>query len=147
MELPRGQRTQTTNNPPKPWATSFFPLRKLKGNQPIPKTPAVHLVHLEEEEAGSNEDEESGDPSRIKRVTKEFMVCLARAVKDTQMEEKCCYLCSSLEHFICNCLLIKTSRENTQLNGKEGMMSKKGAQSPLTTANASKNPQTEVLKA
>ena len=38
-----------TDNPPKPRTTSFFPLRKLKDNQPILKKPAVHLVHLEEE--------------------------------------------------------------------------------------------------
>ena len=91
-ELPRGPRTQTTNNTPKPWATSFFPLLKLKGNLPTLKLPAVHL---EEENAGSNEDQESDDPSRIKGVTKEFMLHLARAVKDAQAEEKHCYHCSS----------------------------------------------------
>ena len=74
MELPRGLRTQATNNAPKPQATSFFPLRKLKGNQPTSKTPAVHLAHLEEEDARGDEDEESDDPGRIKGVTEEFMV-------------------------------------------------------------------------
>ena len=146
MELPQGPRTQTTDNPPKPRATNFFPLRKLKGNQPIQKMPAVQLVHLKEEDARGNEDKESDDPGGIERVTEEFMVHLARAVKDAQMEEKCCYHCSSLEHFVHNCLLIKTLRENKKLNGKEGMASKKGAWTPLTTANASKNPQTDVLK-
>ena len=107
----------------------------------------VHLAHLEEEDIWSNKDKESDDPGGINRVTKEFMVSLARTIKNAQMEEKCCYHCSSPEHFIHNCLLIKTSRENTQLNGKEGMASKKGAQTPLTTANASKNHQMEVLKA
>ena len=124
----------------------FFPLQKLKGNQPTPKAPAVHLAHLEEEDAGSDEDDGSNDPSGIKGVTEEFMVHLARAAKDAQTEEKCCYHCSSQEHFICNCPLIKTLRENAQLNGKEGMASKKGAQTLLTTANTSKNPQLEVLK-
>ena len=38
MELPWGPRTQATNTPPKPKATSFFLLRKFKGNQPIPKS-------------------------------------------------------------------------------------------------------------
>ena len=61
------------------------------------------------------------------------MVCLARAVKDAQADEKHCYHCSSLEHFICNCPLVKTSREKKQLNGKEGMVSMKGAWTPLTT--------------
>ena len=147
MELPWGPRTQTANNPPKPRATSLFPLKKLKGNQPIPKMPAVHLVHLEEEDTGGNENEESDDPGRIEGVMEEFMVHLARAVKDAQMEEKHCYHCSSPEHFICNCPLIKTLRKYKQLNGKEGTASKKGAQTPPTTAKASKNPQTEVLEA
>ena len=147
MELPRGLRTQTTHNPPKPWATIFFPLQKLKGDQPTPNVLAVHLAHLEEEDTGNDEDEGSDDPSRIEEVTKEFMVHLTRAVKDAQMEEKHCYHCSSPEYFICNCPLIKTLREKMQLNGKEGMTLKKGAWTPPTTANTSKNPQTEVLKA
>ena len=36
MELHWDPRTQVTDTPPKPRATSFFPLRKLKGNQPTP---------------------------------------------------------------------------------------------------------------
>ena len=78
MELSMGPRTQTTDNPPKPRATNFFPLRKLKGNQPITKMPAVHLAHLEEEDTGSDEDKESNDPGGIKGVTEVFMVCLAK---------------------------------------------------------------------
>ena len=62
-------------------------------------------------------------PAGIKGVTEEFMVCLAMAVKDVQGNEKCCYHCSSLEHFICNCPLVKTSREKKQLNGKKGTAS------------------------
>ena len=38
IELPCGPRTQTANGPTKPRATSFFPLRKLKGNQPLQKS-------------------------------------------------------------------------------------------------------------
>ena len=75
------------------------------------------------------------------------MVCLARAVKDAQVEEKHCYHCSSPEHFIRNCLLVKTLRENAQLNSKEGMASMKGAQTPLATVNTPKTLQTEVPKA
>ena len=106
----------------------------------------MHLMHLEEEDAGSHEDEGSDDPSGIEGVTKEFMVHLARPVKSAQMEEKCCYHCSNLEHFIHNCLLVKNLRENAQLNSKEETALKKGAWTPLTTANTSKNPQPEVLK-
>ena len=66
----------------------------------------MHLAHLEEEDASDDEDQESDDPSRIEGVTEEFMVHLARAVKDAQADEKCCYHCSSPEHFICNCPLV-----------------------------------------
>ena len=147
VELPLGPRTQITNNPPKPRPASFFPLRKLKGNQPLLKKPAVHLAHLEEEDTGNDEDQESDNPGRIKGVTEEFMVHLARAVKDAQADEKYCYHCSSPEHFICNCPLVKTSREKKQINSKERMALMKGAWTPLTTINAVKSPQTEALEA
>ena len=104
-------------------------------------------MHLEEKDAGDDEDQESDNLGRIKGVIEEFMVCLARAVKDAQADEKHCYHCSSPEHFICNCQLVKTSSEKKQLNGKEGMASMKGAQTPLTTNNAMKSPQTEALEA
>ena len=86
------------------------------------------------------------NPSRIKGVTEEFMVHLARAVKDTQADERCCYHYSSPEHFICNCLLVKTAREKKQLNTKEGMALVKGTWTPLTTTNATKSPQTDTLE-
>ena len=51
----------------------------------------MHLAHLEEEDTGNDEDPESDDPSRIKGVTEEFMVHLARGVKDVQADAKHCY--------------------------------------------------------
>ena len=75
------------------------------------------------------------------------MVQLARAVKDAQMDEKCCYHCSSPEHFIRNCPLMKTARDKKQLNGKEGMAMVKGAWTPLKSANVAKSPQQEAQKA
>ena len=78
----------------------------------------MHLAHLEEEGTRRDKDEGSDNPDIIEGVTKEIMVCLARAVKDAQTEEKCYYHCSSMEHFICNCLLMKTLRANMQLNHK-----------------------------
>ena len=62
------------------------------------------------------------------------MVHLAKAVKDTQKEEKCCYHCSSLDHFIHDCPLVKASRMNSHLKHKEGMALKKGAQTHQTKA-------------
>ena len=122
-------------------------VRMYSDYQPLLKKPAVHLAHLEEEDAGDGKDPESDDPSGIKGVTEEFMVCLARAVKDAQADEKCCYHCSSPEHFIHNCLLVKTSRDKKQLNRKERMATMKGAQTPLTIMSTIKSPQTEAPEA
>ena len=122
-------------------------MRKLKGNQPFYKKPAVQLAQLEEENADDGEDPESDDPDGIEGVTEEFMVWLARVVKDTQTDEKCCYHCSSPEHFICNCPLMKTARDKKQLNGKEGMAMMKGAWAPLTMASPIKSPQNEAQEA
>ena len=147
IELSWSSRIQSTDNPSKPRTTSFFPLRKLKGNQLLSKKPTIHLAQLEEEDADDGEDLESDDPGWIEGVMEEFMIWLARAVKDAQTHEKHCYHCSSLEHFICNCLLMKTTRDKKQLNGKEEMAMMKGAQAPLTTTNAIKSPQKEAQKA
>ena len=35
IELPQSSRIQATDGPSKPRTTSFFPLRKLKGNQSL----------------------------------------------------------------------------------------------------------------
>ena len=103
----------------------------MKGSQPFPKKPAIHLAQLEEEDADDGEDLESDDPDGIEGVTEEFMVQLARAVKDTQMDEKHCYHCSSPEHFIRNCPLMKSARDKKQLNGKEGMVMVQREPGPL----------------
>ena len=44
--------------------------------------PSVCLAHLEEEDASGDEDQENDNPGGIEGVIEEFMVCLARAVKD-----------------------------------------------------------------
>ena len=132
------------DGPSKLRATSFFPLRKLKGSQPFTKKPTIHLAQLEEEGANDGKDPESDNPDGIEGVTEEFMVWLAGAVKDTQMDEKCCYHCSSPEHFIRNCLLMKATRDKKQLNGEEGTVMVKGAWTPPILANAAKSPQQEA---
>ena len=105
------------------------------------------MAQVEAEDADDGEDLESNDPGGIEGVTEEFMVWLARAVKDVQADEKCCYHCSSPEHFIHNCPLMKTVRDKKQLNGKEGMAMMKGARAPPTTMNATKSPQKEAQEA
>ena len=77
--------SQTTDKTSKPKAMSFFPLQKLKGTQPT-KTTAVRVVHLEEE--GSDEEVGTGskDPDGIDGMTEEFIVHLARAVKEVQQD-------------------------------------------------------------
>ena len=147
IELSQTSRTQATDSPSKPRTTSFFPLWKLKGSQPFPKKPAVHLAQLEEEDADDGEELESNDPDGIEGVTEELMVQLARAVKDAQTDEKCCYHCSSPEHFIHNCPLMKSARDKKQLNRKEGTVTAKGARTPPKAANAVKSPQKEAQEA
>ena len=75
------------------------------------------------------------------------MVHLVRAMKDTQMEERHCYHCSSLEHFICDCPLVKALGANMHLNCKEGMAPKKGAWALQTKVTTPKPPQEESPKA
>ena len=104
----------------------------------------MYLVHLEEETAKKDEEVESKDPDGIDGVTEEFMVHLARAMKDTQMEEKCCYHCSSLEHSIHDCPLVKELGAKLHLNCKEGMTLKKGAWAPQTKMTTPKTPWEEV---
>ena len=104
--------SQTADNPTKPNVMSFFPLQKLKGTQPV-KTPAVWVAHMEEDSADKEEGAESDNPNGIEGMTEEFIVHLARAVKEAQQDEKCCYHCSSPECFIHKCPLVKASRTAT----------------------------------
>ena len=125
---------------------SFFPLRKLKGTQPT-KTPTVQLAHLKKEATDDEEGTESEDPDGLGGMTEEFMVCLTRAVKNAQQEEKCCYLCSSPDHFIRDCPLGKSARKEPNLNHKEGTALKKGAWTSLRKATPPKAPQDGMPKA
>ena len=122
-------------------------MRKLKGSQPFPKKPTVQLAQLEDEDTDDGKDPKSDDPDGIEGVMEEFMVQLASEMKDAQMDEKHCYHCSSPEHFICNCPLMKTARDKKQLNRKEGMATTKGAQTPLMATSAIKSPQKEAQEA
>ena len=87
IKLSQSPRAPATDGPSKLRATSFFPLRKLKGSQPFMKKPTVCLAQLEEEGANDGKDPESDNPDGIEGVTKEFMVQLVRAVKDAQMDK------------------------------------------------------------
>ena len=88
IQLSRSSRFQMTDGPSKPRTTSFFPLRKLKGNQPLSMKPAICLAQWEEEDADNGEDPESDVPDGLEGVTEEFMVWLARAVKDAQTDRE-----------------------------------------------------------
>ena len=147
MELSQSPQSQATDNTAKSKVTSFFPLCKLKGTQPALKTPAVHLVYLEEESAKKDKEVESKDPNGINGVMEEFMVHLMRAMKDTPMEEKHCYHCSSLEHLISDCPLVKASGAKMHLSHKEGTAPKKGVWAPQMKVTTPKTPQEEALKA
>ena len=146
MELSQNPQNQVIDNTAKPKTTSFFPLWKLKGNQPVSKMATMHLAHLEEERTKTDEEVEIKDPDGIDGDTEEFMVHLAWVVKDAQVEEKHCYHCSSPKHFSCNCPLVRASRENMQLNCRDGTALRKGSQTPQMKMTTPKNPQEEVLK-
>ena len=68
IELSQSSRIQTADGLSKQRTTSFFPLRKLKGNQPFSKKPAIRLAQLEEEDADNGEDPESDHPDGIEGV-------------------------------------------------------------------------------
>ena len=111
--------SQTAYNQNKPKAMSLFPLQMFKGNQPV-RTPAVWVAHLEQDSADKEESAKNDYPNGIECVMEEFIVCLAQAVKEAQQDEKCCYHCSSPEHFIHKYPLVKTSRSATHLNQRRG---------------------------
>ena len=105
-----------------------------------------HLAHLKEEGTKRDKEVESEDPDNINRATEEFMVCLMRAVKDPQLVEKCCYHCSSNDHFN---LQVSTSEGlkgqcSVKLQGGDSI--KEGSLDPLMKVAMSKNPQEEVPK-
>ena len=139
-------QNQMAEKPSKPKATSFFPLKKLKGTQPT-KIPAIRAVYVEKEDSKEEVGIESEDLDGITGMTEEFIVCLARVVKETQKDKKCCYHCSSTEHFIHKCLLLKTSRSTANLKWKEGMAMEKGAQTPQVKMAKPKVPQEGMAKA
>ena len=105
---------------PNPWSQAIDSTTK----------PKLLVSSLCRSSRGLSQEEDIEDPDGINGVMEEFMVHLAWSVKEAQMEEKCCYHCSSPEHFICNCPLVRPFKENTQLNCKEGTASRKGAQTP-----------------
>ena len=74
IELSQSSRIQTADSKSKPRTTSFFPLRKLKGNQPLSKKPTICSAQLEEEDAADGKDPESDDPGGIEGVMEEFMI-------------------------------------------------------------------------
>ena len=78
--------SQMADNQPKPKAMSFFLLWKLKGTQPV-KTPAVWVVHLEEDSSDKEESGKSNDPNGMEGMTEEFIVHLAWALKEAQQDE------------------------------------------------------------
>ena len=140
-------QSQTYDNTAKPKVTSFFPLQKLKGTQPTVKMPTSCLAHLEERSAEKDEVVDNEDPDSIEGVTVEFLVHLLRAMKDAKKEERCCYHCSSLDHFIHDCPLVKASRTNSHLIHKEQMAPKKAVQAPQTKVTTPMMPPEEVPKA
>ena len=104
------------------------------------------MAHLEEKSTDEEEGINGEDPDSIEGVTKEFIVCLARAVKDAAQVEKHCYHHDSPDHFICNCPQLAGSKANVPLNQKEGTVLRKGSQTPQGKMAMAKVPQDGMLK-
>ena len=84
------------------------------------------MAHLEERSTDKEEGIHGEDPDGIKGVTEEFIVHLARAVKNAQQMKKQCYHCDSPDHFICNCQWLAGMKAYVPLNQKEGMVQRNG---------------------
>ena len=125
MEPSCNQLTGSTN---KPWVTSLFPLWMLKCSQPA-MAPSAWVADLEKENALTRRNALTVKIlDGTEGVTEEFIVCLARAVKDAQQEDKCCYHCNSLDQlYLILSHWLGASRTDLHLNQKEGMAPKKGA--------------------
>ena len=65
---------------------SFFTLWMLKGSQST-RTAAVWVAHLEGEDTDKEECADREDPDGTEGVIDEFIIQLARAVKETQWQE------------------------------------------------------------
>ena len=85
-EVAEPSHSQTTDKTSKPKVMSFFPLQKLKGTQPT-KNPAVRVAHLEEEGSDDEAGAKSEYPDGLNGVAEEFIICLARVVKEAQQEK------------------------------------------------------------
>ena len=67
-------------------------------------------MHLEEESTNEEEYINGKDPDGIEGITKKFIVCLTRVVKDAHQAGKHCYHCGSLNHFINDSPLVAASK-------------------------------------
>ena len=70
------------------------------------------IITLGEEAPDDEEGTDSEGPDGLDGIMEEFMVLLIRAIKDAQQDEKCCYHCSSPDHFIRDCPLVILARRN-----------------------------------
>ena len=143
METSQSSATASTS---KPKVISFFPLWKLKGSQ-LTIIPSARVAHLKEKSANEEEGVDGEGPDGIKGMTKEFIIHLARAVKDAQQTEKCHYHCDSPDHFIHDCQQLVEMKADAPLNQKGGTVMRKGGQAPQGKMVMPKVPQDGVPKA
>ena len=146
MELSQNPWSQAIDNTVKPKTTSFFPLWKLKGNQPVSKMATVCLVHLDEESAKRDEEVEIKDTDGINGVREEVHGAPCMGHKWCPSGGEALLSLLQPQALYLWLLLVRAFRENMQLNCKEGMVLRKGAQTHQMKTTMSKNPQEEVPK-
>ena len=106
------------------------------------------MAHLEEKTTNEEEGVNGEDPDGIEGTTEEFILCLARAVKDAQQMEKCWYHCDGPDLFVCDCPQLAEMKADAPLNQKDEDSTKEGRPSPSRKdSHALKVPQDGMPKA
>ena len=99
----------------------------------------MHLANLEQEGARKDKDEGSNDPNRINGVIEEFMVHLARAIKDAKQRRSAAITVVAQNIFTCNCPLMKTLKKTAvKWQGGDGI--KEGSLDPSNNSYHTKEP-------
>ena len=89
------------------------------------------MISTPGEEATDDEDGfDIKDTDGLDGITEEFMVCLTRAVKIAQQEEKCCYHCSQPRSFPKGLSFGAIDHRGTKFKPQRGDSAKEGSPDP-----------------
>ena len=135
-------QSQTANEAAKPKVTSFFPLQKLKGTQPLVKTPAVCIGpsgRTEHWRGWGGKQQRPWWYQRCHGGVHGVCIGLVRAVKDAQKDEKCCYHCGSLDPLQPWLPISKNIKNRFEFKLQGGDGAKEGSPGPSDESNHANN--------